>query len=444
MTTGKPIKALLKFSVPLFAGSVMQNLYNVFDTAVVGHVLGKNALAAVGNSYVPMLFINSIILGLSSGILILLARVYGSGETEKAQGCMGSIQTLVFMVGGGMACLFFLSARGIFMAMDIPAEAIGHATDYLRIIALGIPFLSAYNFYSAVIKAGGNARTPIQDLSVSCLMNIGLDHVFVAILRLGIRGAAWATVLSQVTAAGLTVFHLYRKDKEVLVIRPDFKYVLPIFRLGITGMVQNGASAVSMFFIQGAINQFGSNEISAYTSAYKIETILTIPAVNLGTSLSVFTAQNTGAKNFVRSRRGLRDSFKISAAIIAVAEVIIWTASPQLMYLLVGDDKAIIRIGVQYLHIISWAFPLCVSLYLLTNFLRGAGEIGYPLFNTLLELSFRTVFALASVQYIGFCGIMFCRPLSFVVSTASLSCRCFTRARSFHQKGTCPPCNPPL
>ena len=427
MTTGKPVKALLKFSVPLFAGNVMQNLYNIFDTAVVGHILGKNALAAVGNSYVPMLIINSIILGLSSGILILLAQVYGSGETEKVQDCMGSVQTLVFLIGGGMACLFFLSARGIFMAMDIPAEAIGYATDYLRIIALGIPFLSVYNFYSAVIKAGGNARTPIQYLSVSCMMNIGLDYVFVAYFRLGIRGAAWATVLSQVTAAGLIVFHLYRNDKEALVIRPDFKYVLSIFRFGITGVVQNGASAVSMFFIQGAINRFGVNEISAYTSAYKVETILTIPAVNLSTSLSVFTAQNTGAKNFERSRRGLRDSFKISAAIIAVAAVIIWTASPQLMYLLVGNEKEIIRIGVQYLHIISMTFPLCVSLYLLTNFLRGAGEIGYPLFNTLLELSFRTVFAFASVQYIGFSGIMLCRPLSFVISTVSLSCRYFTK-----------------
>lgn len=427
MTTGKPVKALLKFSVPLFAGNVMQNLYNVFDTAVVGNILGKNALAAVGNSYVPMLIINSIILGLSSGILILLAQVYGSGETEKVQDCMGSIQTLVFLIGGGMACLFFLSARGIFMAMDIPVEAIGYATDYLRIIALGIPFLAVYNFYSAVIKAGGNARTPIQYLSVSCLMNIGLDYVFVAYFRLGIRGAAWATVLSQVTAAGLIVFHLYRNDKEALVIRPDFKYVLSIFRLGITGIVQNGASAVSMFFIQGAINQFGVNEISAYTSAYKIETILTIPAVNLGTSLSVFTAQNAGAKNFERSRRGLRDSFKISAAIIAVAVVIIWTASPQLMYMLVGNEKEIIRIGVQYLHIISMTFPLCVSLYLLTNFLRGAGEIGYPLFNTLLELGFRTVFAFASVHYIGFSGILLCRPLSFVISTASLSCRYFTQ-----------------
>ena len=427
MTTGKPVKALLKFSVPLFAGNIMQNLYNVFDTAVVGHILGKNALAAVGNSYVPMLIINSIILGLSSGILILLAQIYGSGGTEKAQDSMGSIQTLVFLIGGGMACLFFLSARGIFMAMDIPAEAIGYATDYLRITALGIPFLAVYNFYSAVIKAGGDARTPVRYLSVSCLMNIGLDYVFVAVLRWGIRGAAWATVLSQVTAAGLIVFYLYRNDKEALVIRPDFKYVLPIFRLGITGIVQNGASAISMFFIQGAINRFGVNEISAYTSAYKIETILTIPAVNLGTSLSVFTAQNTGAKNFERSRRGLRDSFKISAAIIAVAAAIIWTASPQLMYLLVGNEKEIIRIGVQNLHIISMTFPLCVSLYLLTNFLRGAGEIGYPLFNTLLELSFRTVFAFASVQYIGFSGIMLCRPLSFIISTVSLSCRYFTK-----------------
>ena len=427
MTTGKPVKALLKFSVPLFAGNIMQNLYNVFDTAVVGHILGKNALAAVGNSYVPMLIINSIILGLSSGILILLAQIYGSGGTEKAQDSMGSIQTLVFLIGGGMACLFFLSARGIFMAMDIPAEAIGYATDYLRITALGIPFLAVYNFYSAVIKAGGDARTPVRYLSVSCLMNIGLDYVFVAVLRWGIRGAAWATVLSQVTAAGLIVFYLYRNDKEALVIRPDFKYVLPIFRLGITGIVQNGASAISMFFIQGAINRFGVNEISAYTSAYKIETILTIPAVNLGTSLSVFTAQNTGAKNFERSRRGLRDSFKISAAIIAVAAAIIWTASPQLMYLLVGNEREIIRIGVQYLHIISMTFPLCVSLYLLTNFLRGAGEIGYPLFNTLLELSFRTVFAFASVQYIGFSGIMLCRPLSFIISTVSLSCRYFTK-----------------
>jgi putative MATE family efflux protein len=427
MTTGKPVRALLKFSVPLLAGNIMQNLYNVFDTAVVGHVLGKNALAAVGNSYVPMLVINSIILGLSSGILILLAQVYGSKETGQVQSCMGSVQTLMLLVGGGLACTFFLASRGIFELMGIPAEAIGYATDYLRITALGIPFSCAYNFYSAVMKAGGDSKTPIRYLSVSCLLNIMLDYLFVAYFGLGICGAALATVISQIAAAGLIIFHLYRKDKKALAVKPDFKYVLSIFRLGITGIVQNGASAVSMFFIQGAINQFGVNGISAYTSAYKIETMLTIPAVNLGTSLSVFTAQNTGAGDFERSRKGLRDSFKISAAITAVVVAIIWTASPQLMYLLVGNEKEVIRIGVQYLHIISLTFPLCVSLYLLTNFLRGAGEIAYPLFNTLLELGFRTVFAYVSVRYIGFNGIMLCRPLSFVISTVSLSCRYFTK-----------------
>lgn len=419
MTKGKPVKALLKFSVPLFAGNIMQNLYNVFDTAVVGHVLGKNALAAVGNSYVPMLIINSIILGLSSGILILLAQMYGSGE--KAQGCMGSIRTLVFLNGGGLACIFFLSAGWIFRAMGIPAA------EYLRITALGIPFLSAYNFYSAVAKAGGDARTPVRDMSVSCLMNIVLDYVFVVILRLGIRGAASATVISQAAAAGLAVFHLRRKDKKALAVRPDFKYVLPVFRLGVTSIVQNGASAVSMFFIQGVINRFGINEISAYAAAYRIETILTIPAVNIGASLSVFTAQNAGAKNFDRCRKGLRDGFKISVVFAAAVVVIVWAASPQFMYLLVGDEKEVVRIGVRYLHIVSLTFPFCVSLYLLTNFLRGAGEIAYPVFNTMLELGFRTAFAFVSVRYIGFYGIMLCRPLSFLISTASLSCRYFTK-----------------
>lgn len=419
MTKGKPVKALLKFSVPLFAGNIMQNLYNVFDTAVVGHVLGKNALAAAGNSYVPMLIINSIILGLSSGILILLAQVYGSGE--KVQGCMGSIRTLVFLTGGGLACIFFLSAGWVFRAMGIPAA------EYLRITALGIPFLSAYNFYSAVVKAGGDARTPVRNMFVSCLMNMVLDYVFVVILRLGIRGAASATVISQAAAAGLAVFHLCRKDKKALAVRPDFKYVLPVFRLGVTSIVQNGASAVSMFFIQGVINRFGINEISAYAAAYRIETILTIPAVNLGASLSVFTAQNAGAKNFDRCRKGLRDGFKISVVFAAAVVVIVWAASPQFMYLLVGDEKEVVRIGVRYLHIVSLTFPFCVSLYLLTNFLRGAGEIAYPVFNTMLELGFRTAFAFVSVRYIGFYGIMLCRPLSFLISTASLSCRYFTK-----------------
>lgn len=423
MTSGKPLNRLIKFSLPLLAGSVIQNLYNIFDTAIVGHMLGKYALAAVGNSYVPTLIINSVILGIASGISILVAQLYGSKDRSKIKECVGSIKALIVSVGVGLAILFLLFTKKIFTAMQIPAEIINSATLYLQIIAVGIPFLAIYNFYSALIKARGDSRTPIKCVSLSCVCNILLDYLFIAFFDWGIAGAALATVLSQALAAALTALYLYQNDRSVLVATPSFKMIFPILQLSITGIVQNSASAISMFFIQGIINTFGVNEISAYTSAYKIESILTIPAVNLGVALSVYIGQNIGAREYERTQQGLKDSFKIAAVFTILTIIILWFAAPLLMFLVVGNEVAVIQIGTQYLRIISLTFPLCVSLYLLTNFLRGAGEIAYPLFNTLLELSFRTISAFVLAHYFGFVGILLCRPLSFIVSTISLSCR---------------------
>lgn len=423
MTSGKPLNRLIKFSLPLLAGSVIQNLYNIFDTAIVGHMLGKYALAAVGNSYVPTLIINSVILGIASGISILVAQLYGSKDRSKIKECVGSIKALIVSVGVGLVILFLLFTKKIFTAMQIPAEIINSAALYLQIIAVGIPFLAIYNFYSALIKARGDSRTPIKCVSLSCVCNILLDYLFIAFFDWGIAGAALATVLSQALAAALTALYLYQNDRSVLVATPSFKMIFPILQLSITGIVQNSASAISMFFIQGIINTFGVNEISAYTSAYKIESILTIPAVNLGVALSVYIGQNIGAREYERTQQGLKDSFKIAAVFTILTIIILWFAAPLLMFLVVGNEVAVIQIGTQYLRIISLTFPLCVSLYLLTNFLRGAGEIAYPLFNTLLELSFRTISAFVLAHYFGFVGILLCRPLSFIVSTISLSCR---------------------
>lgn len=423
MLTEAPQKAILHFSLPLFIGSVLQNLYNVFDTAIVGHMMGKEALAAVGNSYVPMLIINSVILGISSGISIQLSQLYGSQKNAKIKECIGSVQVLNVVIGIGLAILSFFSAKWIFAIMSIPESIAGLATSYWQIIAVGIPFLSIYNFYSAIIKAKGNSKVPIQGMGISCVVNILLDYLFVGTFHFGIHGAAIATVLSQVIAAGIIVIFLHHKDKETITVIPNYHQVWAILRLSITGVVQNGASAISMFFIQGLINQYGVNEISAYTSAYKIESMLTIPAVNLGTALSVFVGQNIGAKEIKRTQQGLKDSFKIAILFSVVAMLIMWVLSPVLMYLLVGNEKVVIEIGVQYLHIISLTFPLCVSLYLLTNFLRGTGEVAYPLFNTILELSVRSVSAIVLSNHIGFVGILLCRPISFIVSTVSLSCR---------------------
>lgn len=188
MTSGKPLNTLLKFSLPLLAGSVIQNLYNIFDTAIVGHVLGKYALAAVGNSYVPTLIINSIVLGIASGISILVAQLYGSKDKGQICKCYGSVQTLIVAVGFGLAVLFFALAGWIFKAMQIPEEITSPVALYLRIVAAGIPFLAIYNFYSALIKAKGDSRTPIRCICLSCVLNILLDYLFVACFGWGLPG----------------------------------------------------------------------------------------------------------------------------------------------------------------------------------------------------------------------------------------------------------------
>lgn len=423
MVTETPLKALLHFSLPLLAGSIFQNLYNIFDTMIVGQMLGKEALSAVGNSYVPMLIVNSVLLGVSSGISILISQSYGAQKQSDVQECIGSVHAITAIVGTGLSILAFISGNWIFGAMNIPGNILETATGYWKIIAAGLPFSTIYNFYSAIIKAKGNSKIPVQSAGISCLINIFLDLLLVGMFGLGVRGAAAATVISQAIAAGIVAIYLYYLDKAFWIVLPNLQRLLSILKLGITGFIQNSASAVSMFFIQGLINQYGVNVISAYTSAYKIESILTIPAVNLGTALCVFVGQNIGAKQIERTQEGLKASFKIAFFICMIAISVIWLFAPAFMFLLVGNEKNIIEIGVKYLHIVSVTFPFCVSLYLLTNFLRGAGEVAYPLFNTILELSIRTILAFVLAKYIGFVGILLCRPVSFIISTVSLSCR---------------------
>jgi putative MATE family efflux protein len=420
MLTESPQKALLNFSLPLLIGSIFQNLYNTFDALIVGRSLGKEALSAVGNAYVPTLIINSVLLGVSSGILILMSQFHGLQEQEKIHECIGSVQAMIVIIGSGLTMLSFIAGQWIFSAMNIPENIIALVHDYWYIVVIGIPFLAIHNFYSAIMKAAGNSQTPMRSIGFSCCANIFMDILFVNIFYLGVRGVAMATVISQAIAAGIVIYHLRHHDKNILSTPPNFHHICPIFKLSLTGVVQNGASAASMLYIQRLINKYGVNTISAYTAAYKIESLLTLPAVNLGTALNVFVGQNIGAKNIERTKQGFNKSFKLASFGSLITIATIWIFSPMLMRLFVGNEWEVIQIGVKYLHIISFTFPFCFSLYLLTNFLRGSGEVAYPLFNTILELSVRTVLASTLSQCIGFTGILLCRPISFIISTVSL------------------------
>lgn len=422
MLEGNPTIVLIKFSLPLIVGNILQNLYNFFDTAIVGHIVGKDALVAVGNSYMPMLIANSIIIGISSGISIVVSQLYGLMENQKIIQCLGSIHTLTVLIGFSIAIFYFAKSDWIFELLGIPCTSIRFATSYLRIIAIGIPFQTAYDFYSSVLRATGNSRVPVVVAGTSCIINIFLDFIFAVYFHWGIEGVAIATIIAQAFSAFIIVFYT-NIDTKIWLITPNTKFIFKILKSSIASIVQNGASAISASLIQRLINRHGIDAIGGYTAAYKIETILTLPATSIGTALSVFVGQNISAKKIKRVKYGLKSSTKVALLISIIEIAIIYFTSPTLIRLIVGNECQMIHIGSTYLYIISVTFPFYMELYLLTNFLRGAGEVAYPIFNTLLEVSIRTISAFVLSNFIGLYGIFLCRPVGFIVSTINLTYR---------------------
>ncbi len=428
MTQGKPSKIMTEFMLPLVIGSLLQNLYNVVDTIVVGRYLGKDALAAVGNSYIPMLLVNGIVMGMASGISILISQYFGGKDSDKIKKACAAVLELAAVLSVLLTIGCLMSAEAMFKMMNMPPEMLEQGILYFSVIALGFPCVVIYNFLAAVFRAIGNSRIPFYFLVLSCFLNILFDICGVIILGMGIRGIAISTVLAQLfSGAGIAVYFLKNglftlKDFRINFKR-DAKAIAAIIKYGLTSIFQNFFSGVSMLIIQSIINTFSVDVISAYAAAYKIESIMTIPVVNLGTTLGVFVAQNVGAGEIERLKKGLMASFKIAMLITVGVNAVIFFAGKSLMRAIVKNDEAVVVLGLKYLQIVGLFYICLAALYILTNFLRSSGEVKYPIFNTFLELAARIVFALILTEAFGVMGIFSGRPLSFLISTLSLTIR---------------------
>jgi len=427
MTKGNSTKNLFHFSVPLFFGSILQNLYNIVDSIIVGRYLGKEALSIVSNTYAPMLLINSIVIGFASGITILISQSYGKKNYNRIGQLYYSMIRLAIALSILMVAYGLFFSSYLFSLMQIPTEMIKGVNVYFRLNALGFPFVILYNFFASMFKGFGDSRISLYILVVSSVINIVMDIINVVVLKLGIPGAAYGTVIAQIGSAVCMMIYFYscRGRIQIQAVRRCFKEVIQdiytIIKSGITSTVQNFFSAFSMIFIQSTINTFGVDAISAFSAAYKIESILTVPAVSLGSSLGVFVGQNMGADLKLRIKNGLKSSIYIAVLLTLAVNFLIWVSGEKLLYLILGNEQETIKLGQYYLKIVGFFYFLLVLLYILTNYLRALGEVVYPLFNTILELSSRIVLVLCLAQIFGLNGVFFARPLSFLISAASLS-----------------------
>lgn len=423
LTNGSIISSLLAFSGPMILGNLLQQVYNIADTFIVGRFLGENALAAVGSTYTLTTFLYSIIIGLCMGCGSLVSFCFGERNERRLKGCLNISFLIISSVTLVTELITLCFSNGILKLLHTPMKIMSLTSDYVRIILSGIVFIFLYNFYSFMLRGIGNSLTPLILLGSSSVLNIILDIIFVADLDMGVKGAAYATVISQaVSGVGLCVYTLVKEP----LLRLSFKKKSwkdcsfgEVVRMSTAASVQQSVMNFGILMIQGLVNSFGTTVMAAFTVAVKIDTVAYMPAQEFGNAFSLFISQNYGAKKCDRIKNCVKYSFGISAAFCVLISILVAIFSNNLMGLFISDDKTeIIAVGSQYL-VTEGSFYVGIGiLFLLYGYYRGINRPEIALVLTVISLGTRVALAyfLSGFEAIGVFGIWISIPIGWVIA----------------------------
>lgn len=406
MTQGDPFRLVLQFSMPLFCSNLLQQLYNLTDTALAGHLLGSAALAEIGATAALYGLIMNFAFGMNNGLALTVSRYFGAGDESGIRRAVGWMVTLSAAVSLVLTGCSLLGRDALLTVLQVPAQAWGGASAYLTVILLGIPLTMLYNMEAALLRAVGNSVTP---LLFSSVLNVGLDAAFMGPLGLGVRGAAIATVLAQGISAVLGVVYILRGYPE---LRFTPRQLRAATRRAVTGMFWAGLSMGLM----SAIYNLGSVYITAQTAARSLAELYFIPGGALGIGVATFSSQNLGAGR--RSR--IWQSVKAALEIYFVW----WVFVMAFTFLLGGaairgitgsTDEVIISNALLYLKISAPVIPPMAVLVILRNMLQGIRHTVEPLLASGLELVGKVIFAVWLVPVQGYRAVCFCEPTTWVV-----------------------------
>lgn len=409
MTQGDPFRLVLQFSMPLFCSNLLQELYNLTDTALAGHLLGSAALAEIGATAALYGLIMNFAFGMNNGLALTVSRYFGAGDESGIRRAVGWMVTLSAAVSLVLTGCSLLGRDALLTVLQVPAQAWGGASAYLTVILLGIPLTMLYNMEAALLRAVGNSVTPLLFLLFSSVLNVGLDAAFMGPLGLGVRGAAIATVLAQGISAVLGVVYILRGYPE---LRFTPRQLRAATRRAVTSMFWAGLSMGLM----SAIYNLGSVYITAQTAARRLAELYFIPGGALGIGVATFSSQNLGAGR--RSR--IWQSVKAALAIYFVW----WVFVMAFTFLLGGaairgitgsTDEVIISNALLYLKISAPVIPPMAVLVILRNMLQGIRHTVEPLLASGLELVGKVIFAVWLVPVRGYRAVCFCEPTTWVV-----------------------------
>ena len=421
LTRGSISRSLLLFALPMIAGNLLQQFYNIADTLIVGRALGSEALAAVGSAYTLMTFLTSIFLGLSMGSGALFSIYRGRGDESSLR--LGIVHAfgLILCVTLMLNAAVYLFLEPILRFLQVPESVAPGMREYLLIIFAGLLATSLYNYLSCLLRALGNSTVPLVFLAVSAMLNIGLDLLFVLVFHWGIAGAAWATVIAQyVSGVGILWFflakckHLLPKKKELHYDRAILK---DIFQLSSLTCVQQSVMNFGILMVQGLVNSFGATVMAAFAAAVKIDTFAYLPVQDFGNAFSTFIAQNYGAGNRERLLEGTRKAFLLSFVFSAVISALVVTFAETLMGLFVNaSETAVVATGAHYLRIEGACYFGIGWLFLLYGYYRAVQKPMMSVILTVISLGTRVALAYVLSGVMGVTGIWLAIPIGWALA----------------------------
>lgn len=420
MTDGRPASLILTFAMPLMIGNVFQQLYTVVDTMVVGKALGVTALAAVGAADWMNWLMLGIIQGITQGFGILMAQEFGAGKYEDLRKTIGCSAALSLLSSAALLCMGQLIARPILELLQTPAEIIGNALLYLRIMYLGVPVVMSYNLLATILRSLGDGRTPLYAMIVAAAVNIALDILFVPVMGFGIGGAAVATLIAQIIS-GIFCFYHIRRIEILTLTASDFTLrehrPFKLFLLGAPMAFQNAVISVGGMIVQSVVNGFGVIFIAGFTATNKLYGVLEVAATSYGYSMVTYAGQNLGAGRVDRIRQGIRAALLISLATSALIAAVMLLGGKAILSCFISgtpqEFEQTLQVAYYYLAVMSVFLPVLYVLHAVRSTIQGMGNTVLPMISGIAEFIMRAASAILLPMLIGETGIFYAEIMAW-------------------------------
>ena len=425
MTAGNPVKLILLFSIPLLIGNIFQQFYSMVDTIIVGRYLGVDALAAVGNTGSMAFLINGFVTGLAGGFSVLVAQRFGAKDEEGLKKAVSSSIVLSSIAVVIVTAISILSAKPLLRLMNTPSNIINDSATYIIIIYAGIVATMAYNVMASILRALGDSKSPLYFLIISSVLNVILDIVFIVNFKMGVAGAAYATIISQGVSALLCLVYIYKKYKNLRLCKNDFKVKREVYvkhlKIGVPMALQFSITAIGIMIVQAALNVFGSTVMASYTAGSKVLQIVMQPAITLGVATATFCGQNLGAKNYCRIKEGVNKCVKISIISSIIAGLVLIFGGKYFVGLFIDNpSREILEYAQEVFNYSAYFFIPLGLIFIYRNALQGMGESFIPMMAGVYELVARAIVAFTLPAYIGFTGICLSDPLAWIAAAVPL------------------------